>query len=403
MAKRVKRRFVLLAMLALAATLLLTFGGVYSALRRSVTNEADELIGMIAQNGGRMPSYDASFFDINEEMHYATRYYVVWMDEDGSFLASNMQHIALGTAAQIRQQISEILQRGRSVGYLGTSRYNVFSPENGAAYMVVVLDRSASLNTLHALFLMMQLTALAVFVLVFLLLLWLSRYAVRPYEKNQERQRQFITDAGHELKTPLAVISSNAEVLEMTAGENKWITNIKTQTARISHMVAGLIELSKMEEEKEIEEPKQSLDLSEVVAQTVESFSAAAQTRGMTIDAAIEPDVRITGYLEDMTRLAGILLDNAVKYTDERGLLRVSLSRKGKKALLCVENSCRSLSAEELSHLFDRFYRTDSSRSRETGGYGIGLSLAQMLVQRQKGRLTAECPEEGIIRFSAEL
>ncbi len=403
MVKRIKRRFILLAMLALAATLLVTFGSVYGALRRSVTKEADELIGIIALNGGSLPYTDLRAFGMNEETPYSTRYYVIWLDEDGAFLSSNMQHIAIGTAAQIRQQMTEILQRGKAKGYVGTSRYNVFAVEDGAAYMAVVLDRSASLGTLRALSLMMLLTAVAVLVLVFALLLWLSRYAVRPFEKNQERQRQFITDASHELKTPLAVISSNAEVLEMTEGENKWLTNIKTQTARISQMVASLIELSKMEEEKEAEEPRQEIDLSEVVSHTAEGFAAAAQTRGMAIETAIEPDVRITAYLEDMTRLAGILMDNAVKYTDERGLLRVSLTKKGKKALLCVENSCTGLTEAEVSHLFDRFYRADSSRSRDTGGYGIGLSLAQMLVQRQKGKLTAECSPEGIISFTAEI
>ncbi len=403
MVKRLKRRFIRLAMLALAATLLLTFGCVYGALHHRITKEADQLIGLIAENGGSLPSYDARAFGNSEETRYSTRYYVVWMDRDGAFISSNMQHIALGTAVQIQQQITEILRRGKATGYVGTSRYNVFSASDDAAYMAVVLDRSANLGTLHTLLLMMLLTALAVLILVFLLLLWLSRYAVRPFEKNQERQRQFITDAGHELKTPLAVISSNAEVLEMTAGENKWLANIKTQTARISQMVASLIELSKMEEERESEEPRQIVDLSEVVSQSAESFSAAAQTRGMSIETAIEPDIRITAYLEDMTRLVGILLDNAVKYTDERGLLRVSLTRKGKKALLRVENSCDAISEESLAHLFDRFYRTDSSRSRSTGGYGIGLSLAQMLVQRQKGRLTASCSPENIICFDAEL
>ena len=113
--------------------------------------------------------------------------------------------------------------------------------------------------------------------------------------------------------------------------------------------------------------------------------------------------MRVTAYLEDMTRLAGILLDNAVKYTDERAMLRVGLSKKGRKALLHVENSCVPLSEEQLAHLFDRFYRADSSRSRETGGYGIGLSLAQMLVQRQKGKLTVSCSPEGVICFDAEL
>ena len=403
MVKRLRRRFVRFAMLALAATLLLTFGSVYFALRRSVTREADELIGLIAQNGGSLPSNDLRAFGMSEETPYSTRYYVVWMDENGAFLSSNMQHIALGTAAQIQQQVTEILRRGKATGYVGSARYNVFAPESGAKYMAVVLDRSANLRTLRVMSLLMLLTALAVLVLVFVLLLWLSRYAVRPFEKNQERQRRFITDAGHELKTPLAVISSNAEVLEMTEGENKWLTNIKAQTARLSQMVAGLIELSKMEEEKEAEEPRQEVDLSEVVQQTAESFSAAAQTRGLHMETAIDPEVRVTGYLEDMTRLAGILIDNAVKYTDERGLLRISLTKRGKKAQLCVENSCAGLSQEDVAHLFDRFYRADSSRSRETGGYGIGLSLAQLLVQRQKGRLTATLSPEDIISFTAEL
>ena len=117
----------------------------------------------------------------------------------------------------------------------------------------------------------------------------------------------------------------------------------------------------------------------------------------------IEPDVHITGYLEDMTRLAGILLDNAVKYTDSRGLLRVMLTKRGRKAVLSVENSCAGLDRNTLPHLFDRFYRADPSRSRETGGYGIGLSMAQMLVQRQKGKLTVDYSPEELIRFTAEL
>jgi len=239
---------------------------------------------------------------------------------------------------------------------------------------------------------------------VLVLLLWLSRYAVRPFEKNQERQRRFVTDAGHELKTPIAIISSNAEVLEMTEeGENKWLTNIREQTKRMSQLVGSMIELSRMDEEKETEEQRQTLDLSELIGRTAEGFSAVAETRGLHLTADIEPGVTISGYLEDMTRLAGILMDNAVKYTDERGYLHIGLARKGRRALLTVENSCAGMDRNTLPHLFDRFYRADASRSRATGGYGIGLSMAQMLVARQKGRLTVDYSPEEIIRFTAEL
>ena len=305
MAKRIRKRFILLAMAALTATLLLTFGSVYGVLRYNETKTADELIRLIAQNGGRLPQAGLHGFGMNEETPYSTRYYVLWLDEDGNYRAANMENIALGTATQIRQQVEEILGSGRAKGYVSASRFTVFSVDSGpGAYMIVVLDRSANLRTLEVLGTAMLITAAVVLVLVLVLLLWLSRYAVRPFVKNQELQRQFITDAGHELKTPLAIISSNAEVLEMTSGSSKWLDNIRNQTQRISQLVGGMIALSRMDEEKQEEEPRQEIDLSEIVRETVEAFSAVAQTRGLQIQMAIEPNLRITGYLEDMNRLA---------------------------------------------------------------------------------------------------
>ncbi len=404
MIKGIKRRFILLTMAALLVTLLITYGSVYGVQRRSVTREADLLITLIAENGGTMPGGGFYDFGMNEETRYATRYYVIWTDANGTIYASNMKNISVSTAAQIGDQMTVIFQRGKSQGYVGQSRYAVYSLNDPAQrLMTVVLDRSENLRTLHLLGTVMCITGGAVLVIVFVLLLWLSRYAVRPYERNQEKQRRFITDAGHELKTPLAIISSNAEVLEMMNGENKWLSNIKAQTGRITHLVGSMIELSRADEEWEKTEERQTLDLTEIVRQTVESFSAAAQTRGIALYTEIEANVRITGYLEDMTRLAGILLDNAVKYTDARGLLRVMLTKRGRRAILAVENSCAGLDRNTLPHLFDRFYRADPSRSRETGGYGIGLSMAQMLVQRQKGKLTVDYSPEELIRFTAEL
>ena len=405
MVKRTRKRFILLTMAALLATLLLTFGCVFLIVQRNVAREADTVISLIAQNRGGLPSA-AEFHAVglNEETRYSSRYYAIWTDKAGNFLASNLQHITLSTASQIEAQMREIFVGGKSTGYVDICRFGVYEwNADPQTFMVIVLDRSTSLRTVETLSIGMGITAGAVMVLVFLLLLWLSRYAVRPFEQNQERQRRFITDAGHELKTPIAIISSNAEVLEMTGGENKWITNIREQTQRISQLVGSMIELSRMDEEKEMEEPRQLLDLSELVTRTVESFSAVAEMRALHIQTDIMPNVRVMGYLEDMTRLAGILLDNAVKYTDDRAYLRVALTGRGKKAQLVVENTCTGMDVNALPHLFDRFYRADESRSRATGGSGIGLSMAQMLVSRQKGKLSVQYFEDGLIRFTAEL
>ncbi len=411
MLKKLKWSFILLAMVSMTVTLVAAFTVTNFALRHGMSSRADEIIQLLYENDGEFPMDfnpdDSPAGSLHEETPYATRYYIAYVDEGDVVVEADYSHVVNRNIQRIRDQVSEILKKGKDHGYLsGTYRYGVYYLEDageGYTRMVIVVDCTSDMETVGTLLTVTLVTIMVCVVVVFLLLLILSKRVLRPFEENREKQRRFITDAGHELKTPIAIIQSNAEVLEMMDGESKWISNIKTQTSRMSKLVKGLIELSKMDEQTRTEKERQRILLTEIATDTVESFRVPAEARGIKLTVDIAPSVYINGDLEDIIRLISILMDNAVKYTDERGELSVKLYTKSKRAFLIVSNTCAGLDKSSVSKFFDRFYRSDSSHNSKTGGYGIGLSMAQMIVQNHKGKLSAAYTNDERIVFTAEL
>ena len=402
MLKKLKIRFILLSMISMTLTLVVAFTAVNITLRARVTNRTDRIIDYLYENGGSFPVImdDDTNHLFHDETPFQTRYYVVII-KGGEYSGSNYSHIALDRIKNIDKQIANILKQNKERGYIDNSRYGCFDYNDGK--MLIVIDCHTDLTTVNTLLTITLVTILSCIVIVLILLTVFSKYVIKPFEENREKQRRFITDAGHELKTPIAIIQSNAEVMEMIGGENKWLGNIKSQTARMSRLVKGLIELSKMDEQVLSEKEKQSIDLSGIVTDSVDTFIVPAQAKGIEIKTKIDSDIKIMGDLEDIVRLVGILIDNAVKYTDDRKLIEVSLKRKSKKANLTVSNTCKGLDRESVPKFFDRFYRSDKSRSSQTGGYGIGLSMAQMIVQNHRGKITVSYTDDEKIVFTTEL
>lgn len=238
----------------------------------------------------------------------------------------------------------------------------------------------------------------AVFLLVFLL----SGKVVRPFAESYEKQKRFITDAGHEIKTPLTIIDADAAVLEMECGENEWLSDIQKQTGRLKELTNDLIFLSKMEEEAGerlwIEFP-----VSEAAEETAQSFELLAKVQNKHLSCQIEPGLSYCGEEGNIRRLFSVLLDNGVKYSEEGGEITFSLQKKGKKLVLSVQNRAVNLDGEKTAHLFERFYRGDPSRNSDTGGHGIGLSIAKAIVEGHKGRITAEIKDEETLKITAVL
>ena len=223
---------------------------------------------------------------------------------------------------------------------------------------------------------------------VFLLVVVLSKKAIEPVAQSYEKQKRFITDAGHEIKTPLTIIDADTTILEMEYGENEWLSDINIQTKRLADLTNDLIYLSKMEEENKKMETIE-FPFSDVVEEVAQSFQNLATVQKKVFQMDIKPMVSIKGDEKSIRQLISILLDNAVKYCGENGNIRLSVWKKGKSTMMSVYNTTKEMKKENLDHLFDRFYRTDESRNSQTGGYGIGLSIAQAVVIAHKGKIQA--------------
>ena len=214
----------------------------------------------------------------------------------------------------------------------------------------------------------------------------LSIWAVKPVRSSFEKQRRFVGDASHELKTPLSVISTNMDVLISEVGENKWTGYIQHEINRMSTLVKDLLYLAKSDDGKENLQ-KSEFDLSRTVTSVVLPFESTIYDAGRTLTVSIQENINMYGIRQRIEQLVAILLDNALKYSNEGGEIKVELKSSGSKKIISVYNTGEGIPAEKQEAIFERFYRLDSSRNRETGGFGLGLSIAKNIVDMHKGKI----------------
>ncbi len=404
MIRKLRVKLIFASMLSLFIVLLVIMGTISVLNYRSVTGNADEILALLAENDGAFPDVpvsgeqrspggdprkrDALF---SPELPYESRYFSVFFDEGHHVISVNTGKVkAVDTSAAI-EYAQEVLENGKSSGFIGNYRYIVYA--SGTETHMIFLDCNRNLETLRAFIVTGISVSLAGLFAVLLLMIFLSGRIVKPFIRNYEKQKRFITDAGHELKTPLTIIDADAEILEMDLGSNEWLGDIRTQTKRLADLTNTLILLARMDEEQPqlnmIEFP-----LSDVVEETADAFQSLAKTREKTLNMSITPMIAMRGDENAIRRLTGILLDNAVKYADPHGVITLRLEKQRNAILLSVMNTTEHISREDLPHLFDRFYRTDQSRNARTGGYGLGLSIASAIVAAHKGKITASTKDE---------
>lgn len=236
------------------------------------------------------------------------------------------------------------------------------------------------------------------FITVLILVIIFSKIVLRPVAQSYEKQRQFITDAGHELKTPLTIIDANTEVIEMENGESQWTKSIRNQVERLTSMVGQFITLSKMEEKNE-NFHKTDISLNIILNESLEPFDAVFLSKNIKINTFSEKDIHISGDEKLLRQLFEILIDNAAKYASENSTFSISMKRKSRKNMLTFENESDTISEGNLDILFDRFYRTDASRNSATGGSGIGLSVAKSIVTLHGGTIHAVSDDGRLLRI----
>ena len=408
MIRRLRRKLILACMVSLALVLAVILGGVNLMSYHKMVTDADAILALLDANGGNFPQKHGAEgtppdgtpparknpFDpggISPETPYESRFFSVLLDEDGQALQVDTGQVVAVDEETAVTYAQTVWASGRRSGFLGNYRYLLCEEEQGT--LIVFLDCGRSLSTFLSTLLTSVLLALLGLLAVLMLLLILSKHIVRPVAESYEKQKQFITDAGHELKTPMTIISADADLAEMECGENQWISDIRRQAQRLTRLTNDLIYLSRMEEEQPRLQPIE-FPISDVAEEMAQSFQALAKSQGKELLLQIQPMLSFTGDEKAIRQLLSILLDNALKYSADSTPLKLGLERQGRTILLTVSNPvAQPMEQEKLSHLFDRFYRTDQSRSSETGGYGLGLSIARSIVLSHKGKIRAESPD----------
>ena len=416
MIRKLKRKFLLLAGLSLLSLLAIIVGSVSAINYRSVVREADEVLSLLSHNKGTFPSLeplpepDTGGMPQGEsgrlpphmspELPYESRYFSVELDDTLRVLHVDTRRIIAVDDDTAASMARDVLDAGRTQGFADGFRFAV--GREGETTRVIFLDRGRQLEAFRGFVLTSAAIALCGFAAVFLLLFFLAGRILRPIAESYEKQKRFITDAGHELKTPLTVIRANVDILEMELGEeNESLCDIRSQTERLAALTGDLVSLSRLEEGGVL--PMIEFPLSEVVQESADSFVALARTRGKPLSLRIEPMLTMHGNATAISQLVSILLDNALKYGATGEGISLELARRGRTLTLSVRNRVSvPLTPEQLRHVFDRFYRTDASRSAESGGHGVGLSIAHAVTEAHGGRIRAISPTEGEFCVIAE-
>lgn len=404
MIRSLRRKFILIAMASLIGTMAVLCAAIGLGDRWATTRRVDKAISILYQNGGTFlppgPQIDPSDFNfqVTPETAFETRYFIVELTGENEVRSVDLEHIAALDRQTVVDTISRIINTGAERGYVDHYRFGIFPREDGGS-TVIVLDCFLQLQAVNNVLGITVCIFLACALIVFVLLLFLSKRAIRPFVDNLERQRRFVTDASHELKTPLAILSANIGLLEDTYGSDQWLESAKSQITRLDRLIKNLVELARTEETIR-EDVAVPFSVSEVAQVSADAFQPLAEADGKLLTAEIEDGITLKGVPDNFFRLFSILLDNAVKYCDPGGTIRLEVSQRGRNFYLAVSNPCQGVDPAQLPRYFDRFYRADSSRDRSTGGYGIGLSTAKAIVTRHRGRISNHY-SDGIITFTA--
>ncbi len=410
MIRTLRKKFILTAMTAVSILLLVLIGAINASNCLAEIGQAEQFLEMITGPDTAVPpdtpreqkGFPGRLFGFQAGSDGSGipdgNYFTVSLGENGEVIRSDVSHADGLSGSEAAEYAVRAVETGAMSGRDGRFLYRVEESAAGedSVYEVAFVDFSNRLQSILRILFLSVVTGILCWLLMLLLVFLLAERAIRPIAENMERQKQFVTDAGHEIKTPLAIILSNTDALELHSGESRWSRNIRIQTMRLNGLMQNLLALAGAEEGgREIS--AEELCLSDLLRETVQPFYEPACVKNLSFREDIDSGVMMRGNREQLAQLFSILADNAVKYAQDGGEAEVSLKRAERgEILIRFRNTCGTWPEGDPEKWFDRFYRGDSARTQKNGGYGIGLSVARAVAEAHGGSVGVKIrrPEE---------
>ena len=409
MIEKTRRKFMAITLAAISLVLIFilgllnicVYGGIYIQGKENIQSIRDRRGFVFSEeaNGDFFTDDRSPFSDImNAHASVNFMYIKMHRNADAPFISTNMNNTY--SADTITSIAKRIIESGETGGMYNNLMFEVTKDE--LSTVIVIIDISNDMSLIKNLFTISVIIIIFSLIFVFIFTFYFSKWAIKPVRNAFENQQRFISDASHELKTPLKVISANADVLESEIGSNKWLNNIKSQSTVMNELVHDLLDLAKFEETAD-DMVLTEFNLSNLVLNKALEFECTAFEAGKIFEQDIQPDIMYSGNEDSIIHLVTILIDNAIKHSNENGLIRVTLATEGNKKILQVYNTGNSIRNNEMDKIFNRFYRSDESRNRATGGYGLGLSIAKSIVDAHNGNISVKGEENKWISFTVIL
>ncbi len=325
-------------------------------------------------------------------------FYSVAISEAGEILSVTNPKISVHDDEELENLARLILESGKTTGVRDNLVYHM--ADKGEYTLVAFMDNTIMQESMTTLFRYTLIFGGIAILLLFFVAVYLARKIVKPLEESYQKQRQFISDAGHELKTPVAVVSANAELLSRQIGENPWLSNIQYENRRMGALISQLLELARTEQ---VAPPMEPVNLSLLVAGEALPFESVMFEQGLVFSCDIAQDIWVLGNSTQLKQIAAILLDNALHHCSPGKEVSLAL-QKGPRSLvsLSVTNDGEPIPPSKQEQLFERFYRGDSARTGEKGRYGLGLAIAQAIVRSHHGEIQVQCGQ-GKVKFTVTL
>ena len=405
MTKTLKKRFIIFTMTAVSCLLLFIVLAINGLNWMMLERQSDKVMETLVDADGSFQKMDFKrppplSQPLDMDRMRASRFFIVRSDRDGNIIDVNIDQISSIDNETAKEYALKVIKTGKSSGRVEDYKFAV--KQLGSGRLAFFMDTSAQRESFYTVLFVSCAIAILCWLLLLILVSWLSGRVIHPVLLGMEKQKQFITNAGHEMKTPLAIIQSNNDTMALIHGENKYNVHIRNQTKRLNGLMSNLLTLARLDEETTL--PTEKLNISELANELLPVYREDALLRELCFDAHIEQNIIISTNADSFRQMLTILLDNALKYTSEKGRISLSMVKNGKHIQLVTENSCDTSLEPKPERLFERFYRGDFARTQanESSGYGIGLSAARAICENFGGELWAEYPDSKTIRFTAK-